>query len=75
MSGSHEAPDYDARTQPAPADARPRRPWSTAAKVVAYALLSVVALVSIWVVDRKVRPRPAAPPDAPGDVRAGDHAR
>ena len=36
-------------------------PWPLWRKIAAYAILSVLALVSIWIVDRKVH-RPAAEP-------------
>jgi hypothetical protein len=36
-------------------------PWPLWRKIVAYVLLCVLALVSIWIVDRKVH-RPAAEP-------------
>jgi hypothetical protein len=36
-------------------------PWPLWRKIAAYAVLSVLAMVSIWIVDRKVH-RPAAGP-------------
>jgi hypothetical protein len=50
----------------APADARPHRPWSRPAKIMAYLLLLALALVSIWFINRRVdqlahQPAPALP--------------
>jgi hypothetical protein len=40
---------------PAPADARPHRPWPAWRKVVAYATLAALAAVAIWYIDLKAR--------------------
>jgi hypothetical protein len=38
----------------APADARPRRAWSTSKKLLAYLVLLILAAGSIWLIDRRV---------------------
>ena len=38
----------------APADLRPHPRWSTPRKVLAYAILFLLALVSIWFINRRV---------------------
>ena len=38
----------------APADRRPHPRWSTPRKVFAYAILFVLALASIWFINRRV---------------------
>lgn len=38
---------------PAPADARPRGPWPLWKRVLAYVILSALALASIWYIDLK----------------------
>lgn len=44
----------DPTTRPAPADAQPHRPWRWPARLAAYAILLVLAIVSIWFIDRRV---------------------
>jgi hypothetical protein len=38
----------------APANTRPRAPWPRWRKLLAYAAMALLALFSIWLVDRKV---------------------
>ena len=38
---------------PAPADARPHRPWPLWMKVLAYLTLAAMALLAIWYIDLK----------------------
>jgi len=38
----------------APADLRPQRRWPLWRKIAAYAILTAIALASIWFIDRRV---------------------
>ncbi|MGE5608087.1 MAG: hypothetical protein ACM359_02430 [Bacillota bacterium] len=38
----------------APADRRPREPWPLPAKFIAYAILSALAIASVWFINRRV---------------------
>lgn len=51
----------------APADRQPRAPRSLAATVLAYVILSILALGSIWYIDRAVM-APAAEHDRAGQA-------
>ena len=52
----------------APADAAPHAPWPTWRKVLAYVLMSALALASIWVVDLKVHRAAQMPLSQPGKM-------
>lgn len=59
-SPAHQPPVSSAGHAPAPADALPHPPWPRWRKILAYAILTALALTSIWYIDRQAH-QPAAP--------------
>ncbi len=53
-----------APANPAPADTRPHARWSAGKTVIAYILMSALAIFSIWYIDREV-PRGNQPASTP----------
>jgi hypothetical protein len=49
----NDRPNQPEPAGPAPADARPRESWPLWKRIVAYLILALLALASIWYIDLK----------------------